>query len=218
MRRASQTVGEMLPSIILVPLDDDGSRRWEEAEYAQITATDPQRNTLTVSRGQYFSSARAFRAGRTYIAPMHCEHWGGNIMWTINLSAACPRDPRGETAADICLREYREWCGPGGLAAHVDGIGFDVMYFRAKFPGWDLDNDGVAEDGIAPDGRNFQLDGVYGFTKRLRAQMGDDFLLTSDGWEPAGSPINNGRLGRSTGSSPRGCARPMMPGANTPKP
>lgn len=184
MMRLRNGTGEMLPSIILVRVDERGNRVWEDSEYAQITAVDPQRSTLTVKRGEYFSTARAFRGGRTYVAPMHCEHWGGHLMWTLNLSAACPRDPRGDTAADISLREIREWCGPGGVAGHVDGIGFDVMYFGAKFPGWDLDNDGKVDNGVAPDGRNFQLEGVYGFTKRLRAQMGDEFLLTSDGWEP----------------------------------
>jgi hypothetical protein len=173
----------MLPSIILVPLDEQGQRLWYESEYAQITAVDPGRHTLTVERGQYFSRAREFKAGRTYIAPMHCEYWGG-LEWTLNMSTACPRDRNGETAADVCLRELKAWCSPGGPAAHVDGIGFDVIYFLAKFPGWDLDNDGRAEDGIAPDGRRFMLEGVYAFLKRLRAEMGEDFLLTSDGWEP----------------------------------
>ncbi|MFZ5830577.1 MAG: hypothetical protein ACOY3P_10835 [Planctomycetota bacterium] len=183
LRRGNQTVGEMLPSIILVPVDEQGHRLWYESEYAQVTAADPKQKALTVERGQYFSKARAFPAGRTYIAPMHCEHWAG-LEWTLNMSTACPKDRNGETAADICVRELKDWCSPGGPAAHVDGIGFDVIYFLAKFPGWDLDNDGRAEDGIAPDGRRFQLEGVYSFVKRLRAAVGEDFLLTSDGWEP----------------------------------
>jgi len=183
LRRGNQIIGEMLPSIILVPLDSKGNRLWYESEYAQIIAIDPRLRTLTVQRGQYFSQARSFQAGRTYIAPMHCEHWNG-LEWTLNMSTACPKDKNGETAADVCLREIKEWCSPGGPAGHVDGIGFDVIYFLAKFPGWDLDNDGKADDGVAPDGRRFFLEGVYNFLKRLRAAMGEDFLLTSDGWDP----------------------------------
>jgi hypothetical protein len=183
LRRGNELVGEMHPSIILVRLDAEGRRLWYESEYAQITAIDSQQRILTVQRGQYFSQAKAFQAGRTYIAPMHCEHWGG-LEWTLNMSTACPRDKNGETAADVCLREIVEWCGPNGPAAHVDGIGFDVIYFLAKFPGWDLDNDGKADDGVAPDGRRFQFEGVYAFLKRLRAAMGEDFLLTSDCWDP----------------------------------
>ena len=183
LRSNNQVVGEMLPSIILVPLDSQGNRLWYESEYAQITATDPQLRTLTVQRGQYFSQARPFEAGRTYVAPMHCEHWSG-LEWTLNMSAACPRDKNGETAADVCLREIKAWCSAGGPAEHVDGIGFDVIYFLAKFPGWDLDNDGKADDGVATDGRRFFLEGVYAFLKRLRAAMGEGFLLTSDGWDP----------------------------------
>ncbi len=183
LRSGNQVVGEMLPSIILVPIDNQGNRLWYESEYAQITAVDSQRRTLTVQWGQYFSQARAFRAGRTYIAPMHCEHWNG-LEWTLNMSTACPRDKNGETAADVCLREIKAWCSPGGPAGHVDGIGFDVIYFLAKFPGWDLDNDGKADDGVAADGRRFFLEGVYAFLKRLRSTMGEDFLLTSDGWDP----------------------------------
>lgn len=183
VRRGSDVTGKMLPSIILVPIGPDGEKRWYESEFAQITGTDPKQNTLTVDRGQYFSKARGFKAGETYIAPMHCEFWGG-VMWTLNMSTACPQDKNGERAADVCVRELKAWCSPGGPAAHVDGIGFDVIYFLAKFPGWDLDNDGIAEDGIAPDGRRLMLEGAYAFLKRLRAEMGEDFLITSDGWNP----------------------------------
>jgi len=183
LRSGNQIVGEMLPSIILVPLDSRGNRLWYESEYAQITAIDPQLRALRVQRGQYFSQARPFQAGRTYVAAMHCEHWNG-LEWTLNMSAACPRDKSGKTAADVCLREIKAWCSPGGPAGHVHGIGFDVIYFLAKFPGWDLDNDGKADDGVAADGRRFFLEGVYAFLKRLRAAMGEDFLLTSDGWDP----------------------------------
>lgn len=170
-------------TIIIVPLDARGARLWREAEYAVVTGTNNKENTLEVRRGQFFSRPRAFKAGTTCVAPLHCEHWGG-LMWSLNTSTACPKDEKGETAADIAIREMKAWCAPGGPAAHVDGISFDVVYFLAKFEGWDLDNDGVAEDGIGPDGRRFFLEGVYDYLRRTRAALGDDFLLTSDGWEP----------------------------------
>jgi len=76
-----------------------------------------------------------------------------------------PKTKTAKTAADVCLREIKEWCSPGSPAGHVDGIGFDLIYFLAKFPGWDLDNDGKANDGLAFDGRRFFLEGVYNLTQ-----------------------------------------------------
>jgi len=183
LRSGNKVIGEMLPSIILVPLDSNGNRLWYASEYAQITSIDHNSCTLIIQRGQYFSQARSFKAGKTYVAPMHCEHWNG-LEWTLNMSTSCPKDKNGETAADVCLREITNWCSSGGPASHVDGIGFDVIYFQTKFSGWDLDNDGKVDDGVASDGRRFFFEGVYNFLKRLRAVMGEDFLITSDGWDP----------------------------------
>jgi hypothetical protein len=173
----------LLPPVIIVPLAPDGSKLWSQSEYAEILAINPRDKTLRLDRGKYFSTARDFVSGRAYLAPIHSEYWGAGTMWTLNLSSRCPSDAQGRTAGDIWLQEIKEWCGPGGLAQHVDGIGFDVIFFKAKFDAWDLDADGKSDAGVAESGEDFSTRGQYDLMKRLRREVGPHFLLTSDGWD-----------------------------------
>ena len=174
---------ELLPPVIIVPLHSDGSKNWAESEYAEIRGIDEANKTLTLDRGAYFSKARKFSADEAYIAPIHCEYWGDGTMWTLNLSAVCPLDPQGRTAADIWVQEIKEWCSPGGLAEHVDGIGFDVIFFKAKFGPWDIDADGVSDGGVDSMGYDFNTAGQFVALKKLREAFGPEFILTSDSWD-----------------------------------
>lgn len=182
-REGGSLTDTLLSPVIIVPLNPDGSKRWSDSEYAKVLAIDEAERTLKLDRGQFFSQARAFSSSRAYIAPIHSEYWGDGTMWTLNLSARCPEDPDGRTAADIWLEEIEDWCGPDGSAGHVDGIGFDVIFYKAKHGSWDIDADGAADDGIASSGEDFNTRGQHDLLKRLRERMGPEFILTSDGWE-----------------------------------
>ncbi len=182
-RRRDEPAESVLPPLIIVPLAPDGSKLWAQSEYVDLVAVNKAAKTLKIQRGKYSSKARNFTSGKAYIAPIHSESWGSGIMWTLNLSSKCPRDEHGRTAGDVWLEEIKQWCGPKGVARHIDGIGFDVIFFKAKFGGWDLDNDGKTDAGIGPDGDDFNTRGQYELLKRLRDQVGPDFILTSDSWE-----------------------------------
>ncbi|MEX0322809.1 MAG: hypothetical protein AB3N63_11665 [Puniceicoccaceae bacterium] len=182
-RERTKLTDRLLPPVIIVPLNPDGSKQWSESEYAEILSIDEAGKMIELDRGQYFSKARAFTGQRAYIAPIHCEYWGSGTMWTLNLSATCPKDPQGRAAVDIWLDEISEWCGPGGPAEHVDGIGFDVIFFKAKNAAWDIDADGESDAGVADSGQDFNTLGQYQMLKRLRERMGPDFILTSDSWD-----------------------------------
>ena len=172
----------LMPPVIIVPLGPDGEKIWARSEYADIIEINGEDKTLTLHRGRYFSEAREFSANRAYIAPIHCEYWGAGTMWTLNLSSVCPRDPQGRTAGDIWLEEIKEWCRPGGLAEHVDGIGFDVIFYKAKNDAWDIDADGVSDGGVDASGFDFSTYGQHQLLKRLRDEVGPEFILTSDSW------------------------------------
>jgi len=182
-RERGKLTEELLPPMIIVPLNPDGSKNWSMSEYVNILAIDAQQKTIKLDRGQYFSKAREFVASQAYIAPIHCEYWGAGTMWTLNLSAVCPRDPQGKTAADIGVEKIKQWCGPGGLAEHVDGIGFDVIFFKAKFDPWDIDADGASDGGFDSRGYDFNTAGQYHALKQLRDEVGPEFILTSDSWD-----------------------------------
>ncbi|HSH09987.1 MAG TPA: hypothetical protein VK995_06335 [Oceanipulchritudo sp.] len=182
-RERGQLTEELFPAVIIVPLGPDGEKDWAMSEYAQILAINSAEKTIKLDRGQYFSKVRDFSASKAYIAPIYCEYWGAGTMWILNLSAECPRDPQGRTAGDIWLEEITEWCGPGGLAQHIDGIGFDVIHFKAKKEGWDLDADGVTDNGVDSMGYDYNTKGQFELLKRLRERMGTEFILTSDSWD-----------------------------------
>ncbi|MFC1765190.1 hypothetical protein ACFL6U_24350 [Planctomycetota bacterium] len=182
-RERGKLTEELFPPVIIVPLQPDGSKKWSMSEYASILKINEEKKEITLERGQYFSKAREFHASQAYIAPIHCEYWGAGTMWTLNLSSKCPPDPQGRTAVDIWLEEIKQWCGAGGPAEHVDGIGFDVIFFKAKRDTWDIDADGKTDAGVAESGEDFNTRGQYRMLKRLRDQMGSDFILTSDAWD-----------------------------------
>lgn len=173
---------ERLPhDLIIVEVDNEGNRLWNNSEYATIEKVDPETNILTVKRGQHFSNTRSFRKENTYIAPLAGGSWGGNLMWYYNLSSACPKDKNGKTCADIFLGLIENWYSKDGILKNIDGIGYDVNYFISDHKTWDCNNDGVADKGIV-EGKNIWRDGDWKFLQDLRKSFGPEFIITADGW------------------------------------
>ena len=174
-------VNKLPHDIILVELDEKGNRLWNTCEFATIKKVDYENNRLTVKRGQYNTKPKKFEKGKTYIAPIAGDHWGGNLMWYYNLSATCPLDENGNSAADVFVNEMKNWFGPDGILKNIDGIGFDVNYFETDHETWDCNNDGQADRGFI-DGKNIWRQGDIEFLKKIRAAFGDEFIITADGW------------------------------------
>lgn len=174
-------IGKVPHDVLLVETDDLGNRMWDNYEYASIVSVNYERNELELRRGQYGTQARDFQHGKTYIAPVAGDVWGGNIMWYYNFSTACPSDKNGKTASDVFVEEIAHWFDKGGPLSELDGIGFDVNYFVVKHDTWDCDNDGEVDNGIV-DGKNIYREGDIKFLKSIREVMGDDFIITADGW------------------------------------
>lgn len=166
------------PDMIMVHVGSDGKKIWRNSEYVKLAGVNKRTSTITVKRGQYFSTAIAHKSGKTYIAPLQAIKWSG-WLWFYNLSSICPEDESGMTAADVFLKELKENFSPGGRLHAIDGIAFDLNRFYA-YGNWDVDNDGKADGGIIK-GRNVWRDGDLQFFSRLRKMMGDDFIITADG-------------------------------------
>ena len=167
--------------IIIVELDDSGNRLWNNFEYASLKNVDYDRHEIEVKRGRYGTKSRNFVKGKTYIAPIAGDIWGGNLMWYYNLSSACPLDKNGHSAAEVFVSEMKGWFGEGGTLEHLDGIGFDVNYFEVKHKSWDCDNDGIVDNGVIK-GKNIWREGDMEFLQKIRDAFGPDFIITSDGW------------------------------------
>ncbi|MFZ5831230.1 MAG: hypothetical protein ACOY3P_14155 [Planctomycetota bacterium] len=169
--------------VILVPVDAQGQRQWYDSEYAIVSAVDYDTNRVTVDRGQLFSKARGFQGGRTYVAPLAAGVWGGKPMWFYNLASVCPKDRSGRNAADVFVSEIAEWFAPQGRLHGLDGIAFDVNYFKLRDQSWDTNNDGVSDGGVI-DGKNVWREGDWHFLTSLRKALGDDVILSADGHHP----------------------------------
>ena len=170
--------------LCLVAVDEHGNRDWYQSEYVIVTKVDPARKTVTVKRGQLFSSARAHAARRTYVAPMAAGVWGGAPMAYYNLSSACPRDRQGHNAADNFVAEIAGWFGAQGPLPHFNGIAFDVNYWQARDADWDVNNDGRSDGGMV-DGVNVWRLGDWKFLTDLRQALGDQRIITADGHHAA---------------------------------
>lgn len=167
--------------VLLVELDEQGNRRWYNSEVAHITAINADTRTLTVERGKTNTRSRSFKAGKTYLAPIAGGVWGNDVMFYYNLSACCPKDKNGQTAADVFTDEIAGWFASKGILENLDGIAFDVNYFDvSKHKEWDTDNDGKADGGWIGN-RNIWREGDWRFLQNLRQRMGNDFIITCDG-------------------------------------
>jgi hypothetical protein len=172
------------PQILcIVPIDGKGKRDWYKSEFVIVTQVDKKRKTVSVKRGQLFSSAKTFAAGRTYVAPLAAGIWGGAPMAFFNLSSACPKDRQGRSAGDVFAAEIAGWFGNTGPLAAFNGVAFDVNYWQARDESWDVDNDGVGDGGML-DGVNIWRLGDWKFLNDLRRRLGDGHLITADGQHP----------------------------------
>ncbi len=169
--------------LCLVALDENGNRDWYQSEFVVVTKVDKERKTISVKRGQLFSTPRDHTARRTYAAPLAAGVWGGAPMCFYNLSSACPRDRSGHTAADTFVAEIAGWFGPKGPVAHFNGVAFDVNYWSAREATWDVDNDGRSDGGVVS-GINVWRLGDWKFLNDLRRALSDQRLITADGHHP----------------------------------
>jgi hypothetical protein len=170
--------------LCLVAIDEQGRRDWYQSEFVIVTKVDRARKTVTVKRGQLFSTARTHRAGRTYAAPLPAGVWGGAPMAYYNLSAACPKDREGHTAAEVFRAEIAGWFAPSGSLARFNGVAFDVNYWVVRDATWDVDNDGRSDGGIVG-GVNVWRAGDWKFLTELRAALGENRMITADAQVPA---------------------------------
>lgn len=180
--------GKKNDDIVIVPIGDDGEKLWEQAE--QVTLLLKENGAIKVLRGQYNTRARAFKKGKTYIAPHAVEGpWGdiekNNLMWYYNLSSSCPIDTNGRQCADILSKEIGSWFAKDGIAFALDGIQFDIASWKVnKKTGGnrylDIDADGVFDKGFI-DGDNVFGMGAYHFYTLLRKALGTDKLIIGDG-------------------------------------
>ncbi|GAA4814007.1 hypothetical protein [Litoribaculum gwangyangense] len=168
--------------ILLVKIDENGNRIWNQSEFATIINIDYETNEIEIKRGQYGSKPLDFRQYDTYVAPIAGDIWGGNLMYYYNLSSACPLDQNGQSAADVFVGEMKDWFGKAGILENLDGIGFDVNYFEVKHTTWDCNNDGQIDNGFV-EGKNIWREGDINFLQKIRETFGSEFIITADGWK-----------------------------------
>ena len=166
--------------ILLVPVAADGTRRWHRSEYA--TFISKSKTEITVKRGRYGSTPRAFEGGKTLVLPFAGGSWADNSMWYLNFSPDCPRDPNGLQAADIYVRNLVAGLKPPGQPPFANGIAFDVLPFNAK-SAFDTNNDSIPDGGLI-DGVNRWRLGVNAMLANLRRQLGDEAIITADSHNP----------------------------------
>jgi len=167
--------------ILLVPVAADGTRQWQRSEYA--TFISKSKTEITVKRGRYGSTPRAFAGGKTLVLPIAGGCWADNSMWYFNFSPDCPRDPNGLQAADIYVRNLVASLKPPGQAPFANGIAFDVLKYDVN-PGFDTNNDSIPDGGLI-DGVNRWRLGVNAMLANLRRQLGDEAIITADSHNPA---------------------------------
>ncbi len=158
----------------------NGKHDWYHCEQVQLVAVDYAANTITVKRGCYGTKPLAFKAGQARAAAHAVEGpWGrhNNRLWFYNYSTHCPKDKNGKTCSDVLVDGLARWFGKGGPLEAFDGIEFDVLFNGTR---GDTDGDGKEDNGLL-NGRNNYGIGVVEFGKKLRARMGDDFIIQADG-------------------------------------
>ncbi len=178
---------EFIPqNVIMVRVDEQGKRLWDQSEYAILTGVDYENNTISLKRGQFYSTPLDFARGELYIAPIAGGMWGKDVMWYYNLSSVCPPDSAGKQAWELYADEIIGWFAGGGVLENFQGIAFDVNYFdiSEKYSAWDVDNDGKA-DGGRSDGQDVWTEGDWKFLTRLRERLGREFILSADAQHPA---------------------------------
>ncbi len=185
-------LGKANDDIGICELDAAGRPDWHRVEQVKLLEVIPgsgRAGTISVLRGQYGTTPRAFAKGRAHAAPhMSNGPWGkdGALLWAFNLATTCPRDAQGRSCSDVLADEFAELFGAGGRLEKFDGLEFDVMrYAQGGRPEGlrvgDADADGRGDAGIVG-GRNVYGEGTMKFCERLRERLGPDRIIMADGW------------------------------------
>jgi hypothetical protein len=171
----------------LCMMDATGKPDWDRSEQVALVAIDTENNVITVERGLYGATPRAFPAGQAYAAahvpggPMR-----NHIDWQYNYATCCPVDARGRNCADRVIELLLDELGPDGPLYNLDGVTLDVLWNLPdmrpnrgvkRLP--DFDADGVGDD-LSKDSR-FSV-GVVEFLADLKAALGPDRFVCADGY------------------------------------
>lgn len=161
-------------SMVLYALDNNGKPDWSTAEQLIITKVAGQK--LTVERGQFGTTARAFKAGKT-VAARHTLYWEGQMQ--LNFSLQCPRGGPGNlTAGEWYAREVANRV----TAEVADGVEFDVSrwtFAAQKDSDLDVDNDRTPDHGYIDGINSFGL-GSEIFYRELRKLLGPNKIIQGD--------------------------------------
>lgn len=183
--------------IVIVP-KVGGVPQWELAEQVTLLSIDPGLDpgqvlggggSITVLRGQYGTTPRAFNASTAWVAPhAHEGPWGGatynRLLWEYNFDPSCPQDSGGRQAKDVLHQELSEILINDPATNFYDGIEFDISRFDKS--GWyagrriDIDFDGQADHDDLAKQRTYGR-GVLTFYSELRDILGPDRLILADG-------------------------------------
>ena len=158
----------------------DGKHDWYHCEHVQLLSVDTKANTITVKRGCYGSEPLGFKKDQSRAAAHQVEGpWGrtNHLLWYYNYSTHCPKDRSGKTCSDVLVDDLARWFGEGGVLEAYDGLEFDVLFNQTH---GDTDGDGESDDGIIDGVNNYGI-GVVDFGRKLRARMGEDFIIQADG-------------------------------------
>ena len=126
---------------------------FQEAEHAKITGVDARTATLTLQRG--FKSRKVAHGIGSTIAQHALGAGSGTLNWSYNLSSVSPRDINGRRAIDA-MAEYlrnnynKDQKGVVVPEIEVHGFLFDADPYLIPAQQQDVDNDGVADDGVDP--------------------------------------------------------------------
>ncbi|TKG97308.1 hypothetical protein EYV94_02440 [Puteibacter caeruleilacunae] len=167
------------PILRLVEVDEHGKCNWDKCEFVKLISINKEKRSLTIERNRCLTKASAFSNG-AYIAPMSTR-LGKEGLFDYNCSTACPKDANGKTALDIMHDELVDILLNHKKLNVLDGIGFDVLQWLPRSTTVDSNNDGIPDGGML-NGRNSWRDGTYAFMKKLRASLGDNVIITGDGY------------------------------------
>ena len=157
-----------------------GKHDWIHCEQVKLVSLDPEASTITVERGCYGTKPLAFRAGLSRAAAHAVEGpWGAknHLLWFYNYSTHCPKDRNGKACSDILVDDLAKWFGKGGTLEAFDGLEFDVLFHVTR---GDTNGDGEMDNGIVGGRNNYGI-GVVEFGRKLRARMGELFIIQADG-------------------------------------
>lgn len=151
---------------------------FKNAEHVFIKAVDKAGDKLTLGQRGYKSNAVSH--GASSVVAAHETGSGQKAPqenWLYNQSTACPTDANGKTLGDVMVAFMKKDLG-SVTGVRADGIHFDTdRYFMSDAAKADVDNDLVADGGIAPNGYNLWGEGLEGFYDALRRALPDKLIV-----------------------------------------